>query len=322
MSTNGLAHLAEVVAELLRSNPAHVVLGEDVLDGGMLGLSRVAAQDEALRERLLPTPLVPGVAIAHAAGLALGGRRPILVLPSTTALLEGLAALREAAVMGWRTAQARRVPLVVVAPSGPGFSTGGDAADGVEGVLGALPGVRVLMAGRVEDLGAWLRVAASDAEDHGPTVLLLPRTLLASDLAEVPTHDLGRDAATPEEVRPGRAATVFAWGETVALAVAAAEHSGSDARVVDVGCLSPLPREALVEHARATGKIVIAHGPGASDRIAAELAALFADRAILHLDAPITRVGGTALPLAPHAERAALPSVERLADAIRDVARY
>ena len=87
--------LAEVVAELLRDDLRRVLLGEDVRDGGMLGLSRAAMRDPALGLRVLATPLTPATNLAHATGLALAGRRPIVLLNSATALLEGYAALRE-----------------------------------------------------------------------------------------------------------------------------------------------------------------------------------------------------------------------------------
>src|SRR5690606_18970446 len=87
MST--LERLSTIVAELLRDDVRRVLLGEDVRQGGMLGLSRAAMQDPSLGLRVLATPLTPAACLAHATGLALAGRRPIVLLPSATALLEG-----------------------------------------------------------------------------------------------------------------------------------------------------------------------------------------------------------------------------------------
>jgi len=317
---NVLQHLADVVADLLREDDRRVVLGEDVAEGGMLGLTRGASADEALRDRLVTTPLSPTVTFAHAAGLALAGRLPIVVLASTTGLFEGLAGLREACLVGWRTAQARDVPMLVVVPYGPGFSLGDDATDTAEGIVSALPNLRVLCASDAVDAGAWLRAAADSVATEGPTVLLLPRTLLLRELAEPATHSLSREPGEAHVVRTGAAATVFAWGATVGRVLAAVERTGVDATVVDVGCLSPLDRDGLVEQACATGKIVIAHG--SDPTVAAELAALFADLAILYLDAPVTRVGGVQGPVTGADESAALPTVERLAEALRHVAEY
>lgn len=318
---NVLEHLSLALADLLREDSRRVVLGEDVVDGGMLGLSRACRDDAALAGRLLATPLAPSALVAHAAGLALGGRLPIVVLGHLLGLVEGIAGLREAALLPWRTAGARRVPLLLVAPCGPGFGLGGEASEGLEAILTRIPRLRVLCVGRAEEAVAWLRGAAAFDEHDDATVLLLPRKLLLAEPTEV-VDVLDRECNQIHRVRDGRAATVFAWGESVDASLAAVERSGIDAAVIDVGCLAPLPVDALVAEARATGKIVIAHAGPRSGGVGAELAALFADRAILHLDAPITRVTGEAAPRVAAEEAAGAPSVSRLAEAIVQVAEY
>jgi pyruvate/2-oxoglutarate/acetoin dehydrogenase E1 component len=318
---NVLEHLSQTLADLLQGDPRHVVLGEDVADGGMLGLTRACASDDALARRLLSTPLAPSALMAHAAGLALGGRRPIVVHGSVLSLVEGLAGLREAGLLAARTAGARTVPLLVLVPCGPGFGLGGDASEGLESVIARVPGVRMLCVGSAREAAAWLRAAASFDDGEMPTVLLLPRRILLSSVEE-PVEALERPCGRPHRVREGRAATVFAWGETVSLSLAAVDAAGVDAAVVDVGCLAPLPVEALVDEAKATGKIVIAHAGPAAGGLGAELAALFSDRAILHLDAPITRVTGADGPLRASDEAGGVPSVARLAEAIVAVAEF
>jgi hypothetical protein len=97
------------VAELLREDLRRVLLGEDVRDGGMLGLSRAAMQDPTLGLRVLGTPLTPTAGSrTRPAWRSRGGGRSCCS-PSATALLEGYAALRELGrVARRRTASARR----------------------------------------------------------------------------------------------------------------------------------------------------------------------------------------------------------------------
>lgn len=318
---NVLDHLSSTLAELLREDSRRVVLGEDVADGGMLGLTRACTKDDALARRLLSTPLAPSALLGHAAGLALGGRRPIVVHGSLLSLVEGLAGLREATLLPFRTPELRPVPLLVLAPCGPGFGLGGEAVEGLEAMLARVPRLRLLCAGAADEASAWLRAAASFEDGESPTVLLLPRRIALSPV-DAPARELSRPCTQPRRVRDGKAATVFAWGDAVKSSLAAADASGIDAAVVDVGCLSPLPVDALVAEARATGKIVIAHAGPAAGGLGAELAALFSDRAILHLDAPVTRVTGSDAPLRPTEEAGGAPSVARLAEAITAVAQY
>lgn len=319
---NVLERLSEVVAELLRDDLRRVLLGEDVRDGGMLGLSRVAMQDPTLGLRVLATPLTPTASLAHATGLALAGRRPIVLLGSASALLEGYAGLRELGRVGATASGERAAPVLIVAPTGPGFGLGGDGADSPEAAIAAVPGLRVVVLGDASEAPASLRAAASFDGGEAPTVLLLPRALI---LRELEAHEfkpqLGRPLGAARLVRAGSAATVFAIGAAVDASFAAVDASGFDAAIVEVSGLAPLD-EAGVLAAATGGKLVVAHAGGRSHGVGAELVALLADRAILHLDAPVLRVTGGDGPFTGRDEFAGLPSVEAIAAAITRVATY
>lgn len=317
-----LEHLAEQVVELLRDDAHCVLLGEDVAEGGMLGLSRLAVADESLRERVVATPLTPTVLAAHAAGLATAGRHPVVLLPDAGALVEGLAGLREAASWSWRNEGALEVPLLLVAPCGPGLGLGAHATEAPEAMLVRIPGLHVLCMGQGEDAGAWLRAAAEHARTEGPTVLLLPRSLLLAPPRGPLAHGLGRSPGAAHRVRDGKALTVLTWGEALPATLDAVEHAGVDAAVVDVACLAPLDLAGIESEVRLTGRVVIVHGGPRRGGIGAELAAHLADASILVLDAPLVRVTGAEVPLSPSEEDAAVPSVARIAEALARVASF
>jgi pyruvate/2-oxoglutarate/acetoin dehydrogenase E1 component len=319
---NTLETLADTLADLLRADARRVLLGEDVADGGMLGLSRTAAADSELVSRLVSTPLAPASMLAHAGGLAMSGLRPIVLLPHAGQLLEGLAGLREVALLSWRTASELTAPMVVIVPTGPGFGLGSDATEGPEAMLARVPGLRVVAIGRASEAGAIVRAAADLWAGEEPTVVLLPRTIALQPVGDDVPAELGRPFARAHLVRPGTAATVFAWGECLELARQAVERTGLDAAIVDVGVLAPLDRSGLLDAARKTGKIVITHAGPAAGGIGAELAALFADEAILHLDAPVLRVTGAAAPLSASQEPNALPDLDRFTEAIESTAHF
>ena len=335
---SALKALARTVAALLREDPRRCLLGEDVRSGGMLGLSREAVESEELLARVLGSPLTASAHVAHAGGLGLAGQRPIVLLPSASALLEALPAVRELGRLGWRSGGALAASVLFVAPNGPGFGLGGEAAESAEAALAAVPGIELWSSGRAEQLCSALRCAAefddeSPASARGPRVLLIPRSVVVHELlGEAEAGPRGARAAT-EVVREGDRATVFAWGEALGPALAAAqacaEQEGIEAQVVELARLAPLAEAELVELANASGKIVIAHagprraGPGA------ELAALFADRSILHLDAPILRVTGAfdgsgtdAGLVSAREEHRASPSASAIAEAITHVVHY
>jgi pyruvate/2-oxoglutarate/acetoin dehydrogenase E1 component len=253
---------------------------------------------------------------AHAGGLALEGLRPIVLMPAAGALIECLSALREIAALP----SDRSASVLFVAPCGPGFGTGGDAVEAVEATLVRVPGLRVVCVGRPHDAEPMLRAAAAFDGTEDPIVLLVPRTLLVAELDGTSRAELTRPLHGAQRVRLGSAATVFAWGEGVELALEAVAETGVDAMVVDVASLSPLDREGLVEAAKDTGRLAIVHAGPRGHGIGAELAALVADHAIHYLDAPILRICGDDDVGDAADELRALPGLERIAGALEQLA--
>ena len=317
-----LEQLATTIAELVAEDPRRVLLGEDVRDGGMLGLSSAVIADETLRERVAPTPLSPATMWAHAAGLALGGLRPIVLSPTASALFEGFAGLREAAHSSWRSGDQRPAPLLIVAPIGPGFGLGTEHASVPEGFLANVSGLRVVVAGDADKFAAYLRAAANFDAGEQPTVLLLPRTLLLREAAQEPAQGLDHAFGSAHVVQRGDDLTVFGWGSTVELVLEAVATTQRAATIVDLSTIAPLDAGTVIETANHTGKVVIVHAGSAAFGVGAELAARLANRSIYHLDAPVMRVTGEPGPYAPGEEHRALPPLADIVEAIETVAAH
>ncbi len=104
-----------------------------------------------------------------------------------------------------------------------------------------------------------------------------------------------------------------------------ASEDGIQCTVVDLRSLLPLDKETILETARATGKILIVHEDNLTCGIGGEVAALIAEHAFEYLDGPITRLGGPDVPAVPFnhkLEEFYMPSPEKIAAAIRQLAAY
>ena len=108
-------------------------------------------------------------------------------------------------------------------------------------------------------------------------------------------------------------ALLAAWG--IGLLVAVGYSARADIRLADAG-------NRMISYAEMKSHALMTAGKGALWSVGMILAALFADEAILQLDAPISRIGGSELPLAHHAEQASLPTVDQLTKAIAEVTHY
>lgn len=100
---------------------------------------------------------------------------------------------------------------------------------------------------------------------------------------------------------------------------------GVDVEVVDLRSLAPLHREAILDSARRNGKVLVVHEDNKTLGLGAELAALIAEEAFEWLDGPIMRVAAPDIPAMPYnhpQETWALPGVDQIAAAMRDLAAY
>ena len=102
-------------------------------------------------------------------------------------------------------------------------------------------------------------------------------------------------------------------------------REGVDATVLDLRTLAPLDRDAILDAARRTGKVLIVHEDNLTGGIGGEIAAIIAEHAFNDLDAPIRRLAAPDVPAMPFnggMEDYCLPSKEKIAAAMRDLAAY
>jgi pyruvate/2-oxoglutarate/acetoin dehydrogenase E1 component len=94
--------------------------------------------------------------------------------------------------------------------------------------------------------------------------------------------------------------------------------------VIDLRTLLPLDRDTILASVKKTNKLLIVHEDTRTGGIAGEIAAIVCEGAFEDLDGPIARVTGldTPVPYAPPLEAEFLPSVERVAVAARELAKY
>ena len=94
------------------------------------------------------------------------------------------------------------------------------------------------------------------------------------------------------------------------------EAEGVSAEVVDPRTLVPLDREALIASAEKTGRVIVIDEGHQSYGASAELAAVVAEGAFWHLDAPVRRLGAmdVPIPFSPPLEDETVPTPERVVE--------
>jgi pyruvate dehydrogenase E1 component beta subunit len=126
--------------------------------------------------------------------------------------------------------------------------------------------------------------------------------------------------------RTGSDITVVAISKSVVLALDAAqvlEGEGISVEVIDPMTIKPLDEDTIVDSVKKTGRLLVVHEAHRTGGFGAEVAAVVADKAIDHLDAPIKRVAAldSPVPFGLSLEAFVLPTADDIVKAARNLAR-
>jgi 2-oxoisovalerate dehydrogenase E1 component len=155
-------------------------------------------------------------------------------------------------------------------------------------------------------------------------VLFLEHRELMSVKGPVPEEHYEIPFGQARVVRAGTDATVVALSLMVQHTIKAAEQLAADGfsiEIIDPRTVSPLDTETILKSVAKTGRLLIVDEAFGPCSLASEIAAQVADAGFNDLDAPIKRLNGVfaPTPYAPSLERAVVPAVEHVVQAIRDL---
>jgi 2-oxoisovalerate dehydrogenase E1 component beta subunit len=315
--------ISDALREELRRDPRVFLLGEDIgVYGGAFKVTK-GFLEEFGAGRILDTPISEAAIIGAAIGAALNGMRPVAEMQYIDFVTNGFNQLvNVAATIAYRWGLP--VPMVVRGPAGGGVGGGPFHSRNPEAWFAHTPGLKVVYPAFPADAKGLLIAAI---RDPNPVVFLEHKGLYRKVRQEVPEGEyvvpLGRAAI----VRPGRDATVVAYGSMVHHALQVAEElsrEGIALEVVDLRTLVPLDEETVLDSVRRTSRVVVASEANRTCGFAAEVAARITERAFKWLDAPVVRVTAADVPtpFAPTLEQEVLPSAQRLKAAVLELLRF
>jgi len=154
------------------------------------------------------------------------------------------------------------------------------------------------------------------------------KRLYRSLKADIPEGDFTVPIGVAEIRQQGTDLSLVTYGGTLNQSIDAAriveKEDGVSIEVVDLRTLLPLDREAILETAKKTGKVLIVHEDRLTGGIGGEVAAIIAEHAFEFLDAPVRRVAAldSHTAFSPPLEQEILPNTNKIVDAIRKLAAY
>jgi pyruvate dehydrogenase E1 component beta subunit len=308
---------------LLAEDPATLVFGEDV--GALGGVFRVTdgLQKEFGDQRVFDTPLAESAIMGMAVGLAMNGWRPVPELQ-----FDGFAypavdqIVNQVARMNYRTRGAAPMPITLRLPSFGGIQAPEHHGESLEALFAHTPGLKVAAPSDAAD--AYTLLLQSVRSDD-PVVYMEPKARYWDrgpvELRE-PTDPIG----TSRVVRPGRHATLIAWGAMVHRCLKVAElaaEDGVDLEVLDLRWLKPIDTAGLAASVSRTRRAVVVHEAPLTAGLGAEVAALVTENCFRELAAPVQRVTGFDVPYpAGPLEPQYLPTIDRVLFAVQRTLEY
>jgi pyruvate dehydrogenase E1 component beta subunit len=300
-----------------------VLMGEDV--GGNGGVFRVTEglQKEFGEERVRDTPLAELGIIGSAVGMAIAGLKPIVEIQFDGFMYGGFDELiSHAARIRNRSRGVYTCPMVLRAPYGGGIRALEHHSESAEALYAHIPGLKMVIPSSPSEAKGLL---VSAIRDPDPVVFYEPKRLYRAIKEEVSEEEYTIPLGKARVVHEGSDLTVISWGSMLMTVMQAFEHFKDkySMEIIDVRTISPLDSETILNSIKKTGRCVIVHEAPRSFGPGAEIAAQIAEKALLHLQAPVQRVTGfdTVFPLYK-LENYYLPDVKRIGEALEEVMKY
>ncbi len=314
------------ISEEMERDERVLVMGEDVgRKGGVFGATD-GLYARFGESRVLDTPLAESAIVGVAVGAALNGMIPIAEIQFADFIHPAFDQIvSEAARTRYRSNGDWSVPMVIRAPFGGGVHGGLYHSQSIEAFYTHVPGLKVVVPSMPADAHGLLK---SSIRDPDPVLFLEHKKVYRLVTDEVPDGDHLLPIGPAVVRREGTKLSCFAWGLMTHYSLQAADElqkDGISVEVVDLRTLAPLDRETIVASVRKTGKAMVVHEDNLTGGFGAEVAATIAQHAFDSLDGPVVRVGAPDVPAMPFntpQEEFFMPSPEKIAKAMRDLAAY
>ena len=319
-----IAAITEALDVEMARDPEVVIFGEDVAGpfGGAFKVTKPLT-NKYPPERIFNTPMCENAFISMGTGMALMGMRPVIEMQFADFITSGFDSIVQfAATNHYRWGGA--VPWVIRAPCDGGLRSGPFHSQNPEAWFTHSPGLKVVAPATPADAKGLLSAAI---RDNNPIIYLESKILYRSERGEVPQGEYLVPIGKALKVREGEDVSIITYGAQVREARQAAERlseEGIEADILDLRTLKPLDTNAILETARATGKVLIVHSATGNTGVGAEVAALIAQEAFEWLDAPIQRLTGLDIPVpfSPPLEDAYRPRAEKIVEHARALAEF
>jgi pyruvate dehydrogenase E1 component beta subunit len=314
--------LRDAIAEEMRRDASVFLIGEEV--GEYQGAYKVSQGllQEFGPKRVVDTPITEQGFAGLGVGAAYAGLRPIVEFMTFNFAMQAIDQIvNSAGKTRYMSGGQMGCPIVFRGPNGIAARVAAQHSQCYASWYAHCPGLKVVAPYTGADHKGLLKAAI---RDPNPVVFLEHELVYGESFAVPADPDFVVPIGKARIARAGEHVTITAFSRMVKLALLAAEElakSGISAEVIDLRTLRPFDAATFVASVKKTNRIVSVEEGWPFAGIGAEIAAIAMEESFDWLDAPLKRVTGKDVPLpyAANLERLAVPQVEDIVAAAREV---
>lgn len=318
--------ITSALREEMESDKRVFILGEDVGKKGGVFRATDGLIEQFGEERVLDTPLTESAIVGVGIGAAMYGMRPVAEIQFADFILPAVnQIISEASKIRYRSNNDWNVPITIRAPYGGGIHGALYHSQSVEAIFANQPGLKIVMPSTPYDVKGLLKAAI---RDNDPVLFFEHKRAYRLLKEEIPDEDYILPIGKADVKREGTDITVISYGLGIHFALQAAERlekDGISSHILDLRTVYPLDKEAIIEAAKKTGKVLLITEDNKEGSIIGEVAAIIAENCLFDLDAPINRLAGPdvpAMPYGPTMEKFFMINPEKCERAMRDLAEF
>jgi pyruvate dehydrogenase E1 component beta subunit len=315
--------LRDAMAEEMRRDPSVLLIGEEVAEyEGAFKVSQ-GLLGEFGPHRVVDTPITEQGFAGLGIGAAFAGLRPIVEFMTFNFAMQAMDQLiNSAAKTRYMSGGQMAAPIVFRGPNGIASRVAAQHSQCYASWYAHVPGLKVVAPYTGADHKGLLKSAI---RDPNPVIFLEHELVYGESFAVPQDPEYLVPIGKARIARAGDQVTITAFSRMVRLALQAADElakAGISAEIVDLRSLRPFDVETVVASVKKTNRIVTVEEGWPFAGIGAEIAAIVMEECFDWLDAPLKRVTGKDVPLpyAANLERLAVPQVEDIVAAAREVA--
>jgi 2-oxoisovalerate dehydrogenase E1 component beta subunit len=318
--------VTQALREEMERDDKVFVLGEDVGVRGGVFRATTGLYEQFGEERVIDTPLAESAIAGVGIGAAMYGMRPVAEMQFADFIMPAVnQIISEAAKIRYRSNNDWSCPITIRAPYGGGVHGALYHSQSVEAIFANVPGLKIVMPSTPYDVKGLLKAAIRDDD---PVLFFEHKRAYRLIKGEVPEEDYTLPIGKADVKRQGDDITVITYGLCLHFALQAAEKlekDGISTHLLDLRTVYPIDKEAVIEAAAKTGKVLLITEANKEGSLMSEVAATIAENCLFDLDAPIQRLAGPDVPSMPYAqtmEKYFMLNPDKVEKAMRDLAEF